>query len=71
LALAALQVQLGMMSSIAIRRCPDRSGRELDVSNITLTPGVILSGRVRFDSHGTPPADLTRIRLSAPLIDGT
>ena len=40
----------------------------LDVSDIalTLTPGAVLSGRVRFDSHGAPPADLTRIRLYVP-----
>jgi hypothetical protein len=43
----------------------------LDGWNITLTTGAILSGRVRFDSQGTPPADLTRIRLYAPLTDGT
>ena len=45
-----------------------------DVSNIhmALGPGAQLSGRVRFDAtRNMPRADLTRILVSAPAIDGT
>ena len=45
-----------------------------DISNIrmALGPGAQLSGQLEFDSPGTiSPADLTRILVSAPMVDGT
>ena len=45
-----------------------------DVSNIrmALGPGAQLSGQLEFDSPSTmSPADLTRILVSAPMVDGT
>lgn len=46
-------------------------GRDTAGIVLTLTRGATLSGRVRFQSHGTPGPDVTQLRLYAPLIDGT
>lgn len=42
------------------------------VSNVALTlqPGLKLSGEVTFDGLATPPADLTRMRVSVTSVDG-
>ena len=48
------------------------AGRTIPEETMVLKPGSDVSGRARFDAHGTrPPADLTPIRIHAPLLDAT
>jgi hypothetical protein len=46
-------------------------GRDTTGVTLTLTPGATLSGRIRFQSQGSPGPDVTQLRLYAPLTDGT
>jgi hypothetical protein len=46
-------------------------GRDLTGLSMTLTRGAKLSGTIRFAGHGTKAPDVTPLRLSAPLVDGT
>lgn len=47
------------------------SGANITDLSLTVVEGATLSGRVRLERHGTPPPDLTQMRLFVPLIDGT
>jgi hypothetical protein len=47
-------------------------GADINNINLTLAPGALVSGKVTWESRGTPPpADQSQIRVRAPMTDGS
>ncbi len=47
-------------------------GADIGNINLTLAPGALVSGKVTWESRGTPPpADQSQIRVRAPMTDGS
>jgi protocatechuate 3,4-dioxygenase beta subunit len=47
-------------------------GADITDINLTLAPGALVSGKVTWESRGTPPpADQSQIRVRAPMTDGS